>query len=59
MNSNDREVKELQQRICNIICYVCWLYEKKFISERTKNELLKLCNNSEEVDYKCNYPKKK
>jgi hypothetical protein len=36
--------KELQQRICNIICYVYWLYERKIINERTKNELLKLCN---------------
>lgn len=44
MNSIEKELKEYQQRICNIICYVLWLYEKKFISERTKNELLKLCN---------------
>ena len=59
MNSNDREVKELQQRICNIVCYVMWLYEKKFVSERTKDELLKLCNSSEGVNEKCTYPKKK
>ena len=44
MNSIEKELKEYQQRICNIVCYVLWLYEKKFISERTKNELLKLCN---------------
>lgn len=36
--------QELQQRICNIISYTLWLYEKKLISERTKDELLKLCN---------------
>ena len=44
MNSNEKEIKELQQTICNVINYVLWLYEKKFISERTKDELLKICN---------------
>ena len=44
MNSNDREVKELQQTIVNIIDYVLWLFEKKIISERTKDEILKICN---------------
>ena len=39
-----KKVKEYQQTICNIVCYVLWLYEKKLISERTKYELLKLCN---------------
>lgn len=38
-----REVKELQQKICNIVSYVLWLYEKKLISERTRDELLKRC----------------
>ena len=38
-----REVKELQQKICNIVSYVLWLYDKKLISERTRDELLKRC----------------
>lgn len=38
-----REVKELQQKLCNVVSYVLWLYDKKLISERTKNELLKRC----------------
>ena len=47
-------VKDLQQRICNIVCYVMWLYENKHISERTKNELLKLCNpNVKEGESQC------
>ena len=37
------DMQELQQKICNIVSYVLWLYEKKLISERTKNELLKRC----------------
>lgn len=39
-----KEVEELQQKICNIISYVLWLYDKKLISERTKDELLKRCD---------------
>lgn len=44
MNSNEKQIKELQQTICNVVNYVLWLYEKEFISERTKDELLKICN---------------
>lgn len=40
----DKKIKELQQIICNIVNYVLWLYEKKFISDRTKDEILKICN---------------
>lgn len=40
----DKRIKEYQQIICNIINYTLWLYEKKYISERTMQELLKLCN---------------
>ncbi len=47
MNSTERELKELQQKICNIVNYILWLYEKRLISERTKNEILKICNSSE------------
>lgn len=55
-----KEKDELQQRICNIISYVFWLYEKGHITERTRNELLKLCNPSLNVgDIKCNSQKKK
>ena len=39
-NPNEKII-ELQQKICNIISYVLWLYEKKLISERTKDEILK------------------
>ena len=42
-NPNEKII-ELQQKICNIISYVLWLYEKKLISERTKDEILKICN---------------
>lgn len=42
--SPDKKIKEYQQIICNIVCYTLWLYEKKLISERTKDELLKICN---------------
>ena len=38
-----KQVKDLQQKIWNIVSYVLWLYDKKLISERTKNELLKRC----------------
>lgn len=41
-----KKEKELEQRICNIVAYVLWLYEKKLISERTMNELLKRCEGS-------------
>lgn len=39
-----KENSELKQKICNIISYVLWLYDKKLISERTKDELLKRCD---------------
>ena len=48
MNSIEKELKEYQQIIVNIICYTLWLYERKLISERTKNELLKMCRSSKE-----------
>lgn len=37
-------LEEIQQRLCNVISYVLFLYDKKIISERTRNELLKICN---------------
>ena len=43
-DSNTKEIIELQQKLCNIISYVLYLYEKKIISERTKDEILKICN---------------
>lgn len=42
----DTRIKEYQQIIVNIINYTLWLYEKKYISEKTMQELLKLCNPS-------------
>lgn len=39
-----QNIEDTQQRLCNIIAYTLWLYEKKLISERTRDELLKLCN---------------
>lgn len=48
----DKKIKELQQTICNIINYVLWLYEKKFISERTKDEILKICNGYQDEQYR-------
>ena len=39
-----KEVNELKQIICNLISYILWLYDKKYITERTKNELLKIIN---------------
>ena len=39
-----KRVNELEQILCNLISYILWLYEKKYISERTKNELLKIIN---------------
>lgn len=44
----DKKIKELQQTICNIMNYVLWLYEKKLVSERTKNEILKICDGYKE-----------
>lgn len=38
------ELTIIQQRLCNLIEYILFLYEKKYISERTKNELLKRIN---------------
>lgn len=38
------ENKELKQKICNLISYILWLYDKHLISERTKEELLKRCD---------------
>lgn len=46
----DTRIKEYQQIICNIINYTLWLYEKKYISERTMQELLKICNPTKEVN---------
>lgn len=43
-DSDKREIEELQQTICNILNYILWLYEKKLISERTKNEIIKICS---------------
>lgn len=37
-------IEDIQQRLCNVISYVLYLYEKKIITERTRDELLKLCN---------------
>lgn len=37
-------IEEIQQRLCNVISYVLYLYDKKIITERTRDELLKICN---------------
>lgn len=37
-------IEEIQQRLCNVISYVLYLYEKNIITERTKKEILKICN---------------
>ena len=46
MNSNDKEIEYYQQVICNLISYVLYLYEKHIITERTRDEILKICNPS-------------
>lgn len=38
------EVNDIKQRLCNLVSYILWLYEKKYINERTKDELLKRIN---------------
>ena len=48
----DKKIKELQQIICNIVNYVLWLYEKKLVSERTKDEILNICNRYQDEQYK-------
>lgn len=37
-------LEDIEQRLCNVISYVLYLYDKKIISERTRNEILKICN---------------
>lgn len=41
------ENAKLEQVICNIIDYVLFLYRKKIISERTKNDILNICKGGE------------
>lgn len=43
-----KKVEEYQQIICNLISYILWLYDNKYISERTKNELLSRCEGSKD-----------
>lgn len=38
------EKQVLEQKICNIISYVIMLYRKGIISEKTKNDILRICN---------------
>lgn len=40
-NSN---IEDLQQTLCNVISYVIFAFEKGYISERTKDEILKIIN---------------
>lgn len=42
------ELTKIQQRLCNLISYILWLYDNNYISERTRDELLKRIN----PDYK-------
>ena len=44
------EKQILEQKICNIISYVLMLYRTKNISEKAKNDILRICN--PEVKYK-------
>ena len=39
-----KRVNELEQIICNLVSYILWLRDKNYITERTKNELLKIIN---------------
>lgn len=39
-----KEVKELSQKIANIISYLLFCREKGYISDKTLNEVLKICN---------------
>lgn len=42
--NTESKINEIEQRLCNVVSYVLFLYEKNIITERTKNEILKLCN---------------
>ena len=54
MNSNDKEVKQLQQTLCNLLNYIFWLYKKRLISEQTKYELVRIINTGEPYEPKRN-----
>ena len=41
------ENAKLEQVICNLIDYILFLYRKKIISERTKNDILNICKGGE------------
>lgn len=38
------QVKEYQEKIVKLVDYIIFCYSKGFISERTKDELLKIIN---------------
>lgn len=38
------ELNELKQRICNLVSYIIWLYDEHYITQRTRDELLKRIN---------------
>lgn len=38
------QVKEYQEKIIKLVDYILFCYSKHFISERTKDELLKIIN---------------
>ena len=38
------EKENIEQRLCNVISYVLMLYRTHKIDEKTKNDLLKICN---------------
>lgn len=42
-NYNDN-LEELQQTLCNVISYVIYAAEKGYITQRTKEEILKIIN---------------
>ena len=49
-----QEKEELQQIICNIISYILFLHSKHIITDRTKNEILKICKGGETYDKRAN-----
>ena len=46
MSKYDIKVEKqiLEQKMCNVISYVLMLYRNKSISEKAKNDILKICN---------------
>lgn len=40
--NSESQIKEIQQRIANMVSYILFCYEKGYITERTKKEMLKI-----------------